>query len=87
MHEVIDRSKSCGRGECPNPARWRDHLAVPAEEIEKARVRIDRLEAVQHKDLVARAAAHNFELDPAAVSRSRTAIVSFPSGQCIATDV
>ena len=58
-------SKSRGRGELPNPGDGRgDNLTMPAEPVEKRRLGIDRVEAVQQQQRAPRAAPQHFEFDP-----------------------
>ncbi len=65
MDEVVDgveirrprRLAKAGGGGC------RD-LGMPAEEVEKRRPRVDRVEAVQHQDRMPGAAPQHLELDP-----------------------
>ena len=64
MHQVVHGLEVGGaRREAEAGMRWRDDLGGAAEQIEKARPRVDGLQAVQDQDGPTRAPAQHFQLD------------------------
>ena len=66
VHEIVDRVEAVRpRGMAEAGVRGRDDLRVPAEPIQKRRLRVDVLEAVEQQHRPAGASAQHLELDAA----------------------
>src|SRR5712691_4000949 len=82
MHQVIDRIEILGSRRMAEPGMCRDdELAVAAEKIEKGRLGIDRVEAVQYEDRTPLAPTQHFELDPVDRQPVRIRHGSLPPGE------